>query len=82
MKDDGGSAFPLVHDMPPEEGFDRQISVEKGMSLRDYFAAAALRGVINRAWEEDGKLPDDILSKWAKVSYASAGAMIEERKKP
>jgi len=46
MKEDGGPAFPLAHEMPsgkdaPPE-FVHIIRVESGMSLRDYFAAAAL----------------------------------------
>jgi hypothetical protein len=43
-----------------------------GMSLRDYFAAAALQGLLER---DSGWAPETV----AEVSYAFADAMLEER---
>lgn len=43
-KDTGGPAFPVVHDIPASDGFDRAISVDAGMTLLDYFAAKVLQG--------------------------------------
>jgi len=80
MKEDGGPAFPLAHEMPsgkdaPPE-FVHIIRVESGMSLRDYFAAAALtqRG---KEWGEDGYGYADI----ARYCYSQADALLAERKK-
>ena len=57
---DGGTAFPWNPDRP------------NGMSLRDYFAAAALTGLLAKS------LPG---SPWHKsqLAYAFADAMIQER---
>jgi len=49
---------------------------ELGMSLRDYFAAKAMQGIISN--------PGGPAPKWDKVardSYAAADAMLEERSK-
>ena len=40
----GGPAFPLVYDVPPEN----VRTVYQGMTLRDYFAAKAMQGLIAR----------------------------------
>jgi len=60
-KKDGGPAFPLVYEWnnPQEEAFNQQalnwrasvsaqpvLAVQKGMSLRDYFAAKAMQSII------------------------------------
>lgn len=58
--DDGGAAFPR------DNGY-----VEwGGMTLRDYFAAAALQGLIQRGWNPYA-VSDD--------AYKVADAMIAER---
>ena len=61
---DGGTAFPC-----PVEG-------TSGMSLRDYFAAAALTGLLA---SPDPTLPNP--EGIAKVCYRFADAMIVERNK-
>lgn len=48
-------------------------------SLRDKFAGDALIGLIGRVWEENGKVPDDVMDKWAKAAYGTADAMIRAR---
>lgn len=64
VRDDGGQAFPRAH------------NVSAGMTLRDYFAAAALQGVLasNRdtCWQHE---------KVAEFCYAQADAMLEARKR-
>lgn len=63
-KDDGGSAFPQPH---------TKAEPSDGMSLRDYFAAAALSMVV---MSEKLEATDR-----AEIAYAVADAMLEERKK-
>lgn len=65
--DDGGPAFPDA-DQPAGTG---------GMSLRDYFAAAAATGL----WAFDGHLEGGWGSaKIAKAAYKTADAMIIARR--
>ena len=72
--DDGGSAFPFG---------DYQNGGEQGMTLRDYFAAAALTAltkhcaarIIMDAYVYN-KIPNDV----AKAAYATADAIIAARK--
>ena len=71
-KKDGGAAFP-------ENGFG------EGMSLRDYFAAKAMNGILESAidWFPTHKSPDqETLALFAEVaqdSYAIADAMLKAR---
>lgn len=75
MSKDGGSAFPLplgtMNAAEPEQS--------GGMTLRDYFAARAMQGLMGRVWGEDGKPPENILEIWAKSAYKMADAMLAER---
>ncbi len=67
MKDDGGSAFPSTTD-----------PAYFGMTLRDYFAATAMQGVIAGSGDSDGcvNYSDD---KVAKLAYDMADAMLKAR---
>ena len=67
QKNDGGPAFP--NSVP----LDFQWA-ENGMTLRDYFAAKALQGLVAR----EGHL---YLKEKAKQAWALADAMIETRDK-
>jgi len=68
-KDNGGPAFPFA---PMTE------TGNAGMSMRDYFAAAALMGIhANPKWETDNHDNGDTVCD----CYAIADAMIEERRK-
>ena len=65
----GGEAFPSH----PEADVQRHF-IARGMSLRDYFAAAALQGLLadpSNAWEE---------VEYAEAAYIMADAMLESRK--
>lgn len=62
MPHDGGPAFPA-----PDRG------VTRGMTLRDYFAAAALVGIASQR----GGYP----SEWARLCYQVADAMLAARRK-
>lgn len=64
---DGGPAFPCTD----AKGF-----VSEGMSLRDYFAAQALAGLMTDAMRNDRSF-----SLNARDCYALADAMLAEREK-
>src|SRR5574337_1224619 len=70
----GGPAFPQYNGgganggfLPWEEGTDRA-----GMSLRDYFAAKAMQGLLAHEGEEEAAM-------CAEIAYAMADAMIAAR---
>lgn len=70
--DDGGPAFPSARDMRHNPDFDH----EPGLSLRDYFAAKAMQGLIAQsmgtALGSDPKIA-------AEYAYATADAMLAAR---
>jgi len=48
-----------------------------GMSVRDYFAARAMQGLMSRVW---GDMPaEELFNIWATSSYALADAMLKAR---
>ena len=65
---DGGSAFPS----PPSQHSNGFYSTGEGMTLRDYFAAAALQGILadggGASWDDD-----------AKNAFKAADAMLKAR---
>ena len=65
----GGAAFPSAPEADVQKSF-----VNEGMSLRDYFAAAALIGVQSRVAMNVSV--DDV----ADYAYLQADAMLEKRK--
>ena len=76
---DGGSVFPV-----PAEQSEKQNFATQGMTLRDYFASAAMQGWMA---SYDGKSghpagTDGGGRRVARLSYAMADAMIAERSKP
>jgi hypothetical protein len=67
----GGPAFPAGRRFDVSEGWQ----TEDGMTLRDYFAAKAMQGLVENAnWRG---MPEDAL---AKAAYNMADAMLEVRK--
>lgn len=78
-KFDGGPAFPAVIPMEYSEQQGKSYAnfEESGMSLRDYFAAEAMKGMAS-----DGALSpfegEDFL-KIARRSYLMADAMLQAR---
>lgn len=69
-ENDGGPAFPLTHDAISHKNRDFEM---QGMTLRDYFAAAALTGI--STWEKPPAPPYDA----ARRAYAIADAMLKAR---
>jgi hypothetical protein len=70
QKETGGAAFP-VH----AQG-DPRYTDEKGLSIRDYFAAKAMLGLIQAYTDSDERA----YASCANTSYAMADAMMEARK--
>jgi hypothetical protein len=50
----------------------------EGLTLRDYFAAWAMQGLMGRVW---GDVPaEELFKTWATSSYAMADEMLKARK--
>jgi hypothetical protein len=56
---DGGPAFPCVYYSEPIGSIGPQFTIKGGMTLREYFAAAALQGILANgggvSWDDDAK---------------------------
>lgn len=81
--EDGGPAFPSLE---VYEGYDRErqdyvvkSDVATGMTLRDYFAAKAIEGLLSSYTGPDMKLPG--ADEAARSVYCYADAMLRERSK-
>ena len=74
MSKDGGPAFPQAPNGHPD-------NKHPGMSLRDYFAAAALQGILAACFEEPDWGSEESDRAIAKNSYGIADAMLAEREK-
>jgi len=72
----GGPAFPVTAD-----NADRMCGAN-GMTLRDYFAAAAMQGWLASFGERDGHPADKPggADRCARINYALADAMLKEKK--
>ncbi|MBM6397872.1 hypothetical protein JQC79_19150 [Ochrobactrum anthropi] len=66
----GGAAFPC------EGGSDSGLFADPGMSLRDYFAAKALQGLLAGQFSDHGHFN---LKELPKEAYAISDAMIAAR---
>jgi hypothetical protein len=81
MVDNGGPAFPVAPEVDRNGDYTSGVS---GMTLRDYFAAKAMNGMLSAdiTTHQDGvdKIVDDP-SELARMSYRIADAMIAERNK-
>ena len=73
---DGGSAFPA----PPSQHSNGFYSTGDGMTLRDYFAAAALQGNLASQSTDVGYYDgEDSWKKAATDAYKAADAMLKAR---
>ena len=71
----GGPAFPSLPIVKEFEG--KRLTMTEGLTMRDYFAAKAMQGLMGRVW---GELPPEELFKtWATSAYAVADAMLKAR---
>ena len=69
---DGGPAFPCVYYSEPIGSIGPQLTIKGGMTIRDYFASAALQGILanggGASWDDD-----------ATHAYLCADAMLKAR---
>ncbi len=72
-RNDGGPAFPMVATEYNHDIQERVVTSTGGMTLRDYFAAKAMQGILS-----DTKI-DHPPSKLAELSYRVADAMLKAR---
>jgi len=72
MEDTGGRAFPHSYEVMP----DRETHIHHGMTLRDYFAAKAMQGMLACPIQ-----PQSGPDMYAQDAYVVADAMLAERSK-
>lgn len=70
----GGSAFPMLGSV----AYNSDWSIDPGMTLRDYFAAKAMQGLLS---DPNAGMLDDDMNHWAALSYKMADAMLRAREK-
>ena len=76
MKTNGGPAFPRSHS-DCRHGDDAEcVLSQDGMTLRDYFAAKAMQGLL--ASDEHSNSDTERVASWA---YSQADAMLTRREK-
>jgi hypothetical protein len=81
--DNGGPAFPRPASEFTANGTlpdGNDLGAQDGMSLRDYFAAQALNGLIQFQAELRGVGGQEIADLTAQAAYALADAMLNARK--
>jgi len=78
-KQDGGPAFPVEEEHQHHVTGERYIINHFGISVRDYFAAAAIPGVIGCCLPHE-RLPDETMEQmFARKAGLVADAMLRER---
>ena len=75
---DGGPAFPVTQSQSCPSCHIGMIQHDTGMTLRDWFAGNAMKGIVISERIDGGNL---LGSKIAKTAYRLADAMIAEREK-
>ena len=78
MKNDGGPAFPVAAYTLDTSG-KPMLMVKDGMTIRDYFAAKAMQGIMSSCDARGATPPTGGVSEF---SYLIADAMLKEREKP
>jgi hypothetical protein len=77
---DGGPAFPCVYYSEPIGSIGPQLTIKGGISIRDYFAAAALQGNLASQSIDVGYYDgEDAWNKAASDAYKAADAMLKAR---
>lgn len=76
-RNDGGPAFPWEVRSLDSAGQERTQASYGGMSLRDYFAAKAMQGLIASNDEGAG----DRIEELPEYAYMIADAMLQERER-
>jgi hypothetical protein len=76
----GGPAFPRAGNEWDDMAWV-EAPAKDGMTLRDYFAAKAMQGLMGRSWADasTGKFPENLHAVWATAAYQMADAMLHAR---
>lgn len=69
----GGPAFPMASVTVLAEDMSHTSLTHNGMTLRDYFAAKAMQGLLINAYQ------DFVMGEFAETAYAMADAMLKAR---
>ena len=75
MKDNGGSAFPVAAQLGETPG---ETICNEGMTLRDYFAAKAMQGILAGPCSREGVISKEWLDV-PKFAYDIADEMLKAR---
>ena len=77
------SAFPYDEWLDTLDPYTLNPIRHSGMTLRDYFAAKAMNGIIGQVFVEASKQrqvdPHDVMQKVAKAAYTAADEMLKAR---
>ena len=76
MKNTGGQAFPRPASEAHQHGMHKP---QEGMTLRDYFAAKAMQGLLSSPRAPLGGQEDVTDLLIAKLAYVTADAMLKAR---
>ena len=76
MNNTGGPAFPVPYS---NEADGPTVMPTQGMTLRDYFAARAMHGLMGRNWSHHTGTDEELIAVWARSAYSVADAMLKER---
>ena len=80
-RDTGGPAFPFVHEIESDRHGMRAVYVEAGMTLRDYFAAKALQGLLANPNQDYAPMAQSALDSVVHDAYRVADVMLQVRGK-
>jgi hypothetical protein len=72
----GGPAFPATSGWDSQGNWCRNYADNEGMTLRDYFAAKAMQGMLASA---DSWINKDEVEDFATICYALADGMLKAR---
>ena len=77
----GGPAFPRApfEYIDNGTGLDWAVREQSGMTLRDYFAAKALPGLMGRNWDFHKGTDTQLIEIWVASAYGIADKMLEAR---
>jgi hypothetical protein len=57
----------------------KRLAMTEGLTMRDYFAAKAMQGLMARNWSSHKGTDEELIEVWAQSSYAVADAMLKAR---
>ena len=73
-KETGGPAFPTSVD-----NYEDMEPAGDGMTMRDYFAAKAMQGLMGRSWDINKFTAEELFAQWSASAYLVADAMLKAR---